>query len=275
MSKILEEKTFYFMGGLPRSGSTLLTAILNQHPKVYASPLSPLIDMYLTLRTSIYYSESYQTGLLQEANEGVLKSIGNLFYSDIKKPIIIDKNRGWVTPGNDVVANSLSSKPKTIITMRPILEVLSSFVKLAESNPNNFIDNSIASQDFFVKHYRDINDVRCDYLMQANGEIDQTLLAIANLIKKPESYHIVWYDDLITKPQESLSKIYKFLEIDDFEHDFNNIKSLDKHEDEMILGIKNMHTIESSIKVNKTNPELVLSNYVLKKYSTILDFLPE
>ena len=40
---------FYFDCGLPRSGSTLLTALLNQNPQIYAGTLSPVFElMYYT-----------------------------------------------------------------------------------------------------------------------------------------------------------------------------------------------------------------------------------
>ena len=45
-------KQFYFLSGLPRSGSTLLSSILNQDERVYASANSPLLDM-------LYYNEQY------------------------------------------------------------------------------------------------------------------------------------------------------------------------------------------------------------------------
>ena len=38
-------KTFYFLAGLPRSGSTVLASILNQNPEVYVTPTSPMLDL--------------------------------------------------------------------------------------------------------------------------------------------------------------------------------------------------------------------------------------
>jgi len=35
-------KTFHFISGLPRSGSTLLSAILRQNPRFYAGMTSPV-----------------------------------------------------------------------------------------------------------------------------------------------------------------------------------------------------------------------------------------
>jgi hypothetical protein len=38
-----DEKKFFFMAGLPRSGGTLLSSILSQNPDVYVSPQSTLL----------------------------------------------------------------------------------------------------------------------------------------------------------------------------------------------------------------------------------------
>ena len=61
---ILEEmnrmnKTFYFISGLPRSGSTLLSSILNQNPRFYSGPSSPVVSTMLTLKSlsSIIWSK--------------------------------------------------------------------------------------------------------------------------------------------------------------------------------------------------------------------------
>ncbi len=262
------------MGGLPRSGSTVLTAILNQHPEIYASPQSELLAIYYELQNYIYNTESWRSGLMNENYENMLNSLGNLFYSNTQKPIVIDKGRVWGTEGNHNIATRLNKNPKTIVVLRPILEVLASFVRLADKNPNNFIDRNLASLDFYSKYYRSINDARCDYLMRSNGEIDQQLLAIATLVKKPEICHIVWYNDLITDPQKCLSGIYQFLNIYDFKHNFNKITQLDKHDDDLVFGIKDFHTISSTIEASKTKPELVLSNYIMTKYGNALDFVP-
>jgi sulfotransferase len=268
------DKTYFFMGGLPRSGSTLLTAILNQHPDIYASPMSPLLNMYWKLSEAIYDTEISRSGLRSESSQTTLNSLADVYYSDIDKPIVIDKSRAWGTPGNQHIAEVFNKNPKTILILRPILEILSSFLRLAENNPDNFIDTSLRESDFFVKYYRDINDVRCDWLMRPNGDIDKSLLAIATLIKNPNNCHIVWYDDLVKQPQKCLSGIYQFLEIEDFKHSFNNIKQLDKHKDVEAFGIKNLHTIKSSIQPSKTKPELVLSDYSRTRYGSTLDFIP-
>jgi sulfotransferase len=44
------QRTFYFIAGLPRSGSTLLCNILAQNPRFYATHTSGCIEILLTIR---------------------------------------------------------------------------------------------------------------------------------------------------------------------------------------------------------------------------------
>jgi sulfotransferase len=236
--------------------------------------MSPLLNTYWKLKEISYNTESWTAGLRTDATENALNSFANLLYSDIQKPIIIDKSRSWGTVGNRPVAESLNKEPKTILVVRPILEVLASFLRLAEKNPDNYIDKEIKDSDFYVKYYRDVNDVRCDWLMRPFADIDKSLLAIATLIKNPTSCHVVWYEDLVNDPQKSLNGIYKFLGVEEFKHSFNGIKQLDKHKDFEAFGINNLHAIKSSIQASKTNPELILSDYSKARHGSALDFLP-
>ena len=51
-------KKYYFMAGLPRSGSTLLKSIINQNPDVHTEPVSPILE--LTHYNNKYYADSEQ-----------------------------------------------------------------------------------------------------------------------------------------------------------------------------------------------------------------------
>jgi len=51
-------KEFFFISGLPRSGSTLLSAILRQNPEFYADISSPVLSMVASTINVITGSES-------------------------------------------------------------------------------------------------------------------------------------------------------------------------------------------------------------------------
>jgi sulfotransferase len=84
-------KTFFFMAGLPRSGSTLLSAILNQNPDIYVSPQTDLISMMYLMDSNIPDFESYRAGIKTNDYSNVLKNLGQMFYSENTEKFIIDK----------------------------------------------------------------------------------------------------------------------------------------------------------------------------------------
>ena len=52
-------KNFYFMAGLPRSGSTLLSSILNQNPRFYSGPSSPVVATMIALENQFSNDELF------------------------------------------------------------------------------------------------------------------------------------------------------------------------------------------------------------------------
>jgi sulfotransferase len=269
------KKTYHFMAGLPRSGSTVLSAILNQHPEIYASPQTDLLGLLYQLESNIPNYESYKAGLLFSSYDTAIRSVPDNFYSPIQEPIVIDKNRGWGTPYNwDNLSDYLNPKGKVILTMRPILEVLASFVKLVEATKKSTASMPYLNDDLWVSHYREPMDAVVDNLMHPNGEIDRAIFSIANLLKNHrERVYVVWMDDLIESPKTTLNNIYDFLELERFDHDFNNIQEVDKHDDISGYGMVGLHNIKNKITKSKTDPNKILSNYAIAKYKNCLDFL--
>jgi sulfotransferase len=88
-------KTFYFMGGLPRAGSTLLSTLLNQNPRFHSGPSSPVLGAMFTLHDNFQGNELY-TGYPKpdQVNE-IVGSVIRHWYSDVEEEVIFDKNRAW------------------------------------------------------------------------------------------------------------------------------------------------------------------------------------
>lgn len=269
------EKTYHFMAGLPRSGSTLLAALLNQHPDVYASPQTDLVSLMYDAQQAIPNYESYRAGLSHEGFDSVVKGIPGLFYSSIRKPVIIDKNRGWGTPYNiEKIAPLINKDAKVIITMRPILEVLASMIKIIKKNEGLGNASPFLNNNLFVSHYRDKVDAEIENLMMVNGDIDAAIYSIANLLKNyKEKVIVVWFDDLMLDPQQKLNEIYEFLNLPSFKNDLKNIKEVDKHNDFQGYKLEGLHSIKNKIKHPGTNPSNYLSDFILKKYANALDLL--
>jgi sulfotransferase len=256
-------KTFYFMSGLPRSGSTLLTALLNQNPEIHASTNSPLLDtIHYTEEYLLYKSEQYKAHPKPECARNVLASIAPNYYFNTSQNIIVDKSRGWVNQIQHI-QDYITSEPKIICPVRSIPDIISSFLNLIyHSKTTSFIDEGLIANNLEIS-----NDNRADYLMSPQGIIGQSYHALAEAFRKGNDKHLllVEYDDLVQNPQQELNRIYDFLQLPRFTHTFENVKpKFDENDD--VYKLENMHTVRSKVeKIHRDNSKF-LSDYVINKY---------
>lgn len=257
-------KTFYFMSGLPRSGSTLLTALLNQNPEIHASTNSPLLDtIHYTEDYLLYNSEQYKATPNPEGAHKVLSSIPHNYYFNTPQNIIIDKSRGWVNQIQHIT-DYITKEPKIICPVRSIHDILSSFLLLIhKSTTISFVD------ELLILNQKEITDNnRCDYLMSSQGIIGQSLYALSQAFSKGYKKNIllIEYNDLVNYPQRELDRIYDFLNLSRYSHDFENVipKS---NENDNVYKLENMHNVRSKVeKIHRDNSKY-LSEYVMNKYN--------
>lgn len=268
-------KNIHFMAGFPRSGSTLLTSLLNQNPDIYASHNSNVQLTMNNLMAEIPNYESVTSGYRVHGYNQVVKNIVYSYYEDLPQKVIIDKSRQWCTLYGLELAKKITPDVKIIFPVRPILEVLASFIKLAESNSDNYIDRLMREQNFWPSHYRPINDARCDWLMKNEHPIDAALFGYS-LSQKEEyknMFHLVHYDNLCADPQEELNKIYSFLGIEKYNHNFENIDNKEVLDDKSVFGIPSLHVVRQQITKTSVRPEEILSEYVIEKYKNTMSSL--
>ena len=261
-------KTFYFMAGLPRAGSTVLGSILNQNPRFYVSPSSPVLSTMYAVEDHLRNDELFHGyPKPQQANQ-IISSIPYQFYSDIQEPVIIDKNRAW--PARvPYIEGYLRQKAKIICPVRDIDEILTSMITMIRRNPYqegqsriNFIDEQLVKLNIPIS-----DDNRCDYIAGPNGILGQSLNAIAEGFKQGfrDRLHFVEYKDLISSPQETLNSIYEFLEEEPFEHTFTNLENQSRENDLATYGLSDMHEVRSKLASTAPDPSNVLSSSILKK----------
>jgi len=254
------------MAGLPRAGSTLLKSIINQNPNIYTQPVTPVMEL-------MYHNEQYFLTSEQYIGypnpEGAYKLISNIienYYFKVEKPIIIDHNRAW---SNNIerLKTYITPNPKIICPVRDISEILTSFITMIHRNSDevSFIDQTLIDKGFTVD-----DDNRCQYLMSDEGIVEQALWAQSQAFIRNETDHLlmVEYDDIVNTPQETMDRIYNFLEIDGYKHDFNNVKN-NHRESEKQWNLKDMHHVRNKVQKISKKPEDVLSPFILNKYSKL------
>jgi len=235
------------LSGLPRSGSTLLSAILSQNIDIHAEGNSAVCQLMWDMQQScnINAKEQLLANNRNKTGKDLISSIPSIYYKDVKAPIIIDKCRSWTLPDNMMMLyNYVDSNPKVIVLERPLIEVVKSFVNLRkENNWQGNLEEGLLD-NWSEPIVRSLNGVK--WAKENNkGE-----------------FLFIQYDDLISNTQNTIDKIYKFCELESFEHDYNNI--VNKHpENDSVYGLLGQHDIRPTI--NKRNIDIKLSNSIIKR----------
>jgi sulfotransferase len=258
-------KKFYFMAGLPRSGTTLLTSIFNQNPDIHVSPMSPLINI-MGLAYNIYQDTTVKDTSLQDDIYNVIDGVPDLMYKRYDATHIIDKQFHWTTDVPfTVIKKHFGDDIKIICPVRNVLEVLSSFNTLAENDPLNTVDMEVRK---FDKTNLPMPDRRANYWMNNPlSEIRPSLEGMkkAHYSELKHNFHFIEYNDLVANPEEVVAGVYSYLGIEPFEHAFTGLQTPFKFND--VFGLKNHHTIRPEISNKGKNPEDVFLPETIKKYS--------
>jgi sulfotransferase len=258
--KNLKSKIF-FLAGLPRSGNTILTSILNQNPDVCCTPNSITLeifkDLFLLKNTDVFMNYPDHKSL-----DNVLDGVFNSYYKDWNYKYIIDRGPAGTDGNLRLVKKHLNPNIKIIFLVRPILEVLASWVDWANKTPNNYIRKLGSPTQ------------ACHNLMGPNGQIVKELNCMQNLLKPENKHHVhfVNYDEIVDKPKKTIDDIYRFLGIPKFKHRFKNFKQIEVNGlkyDDNIFG-KGMHTIKTK-RLTKTKRDIkkILPKEIIDTYGKI------
>jgi sulfotransferase len=259
-------KTYYFMAGLPRSGSTLLKSILDQNPNIHANPVSPVMELMYHTEEYLKQSEQYLGYPKPKSAYKIISSYIENYYFDREEPVIIDHCRAW--PNNiERIKTYITPNPKIICPVRDIAEILTSFITMVHRNDDqvSFIDQHLIEKGVTVD-----DDNRCQYLMSDEGIVEQALWAQGQAFIKNDTRHLlmVEYNDLVSNPDETMKRIYDFLEMDYYAHDFNNVENKNRENDDQWY-LKDMHYVRKEVKKTSKNPEDILSPYILNRYKKL------
>jgi sulfotransferase len=216
----------HFISGLPRSGSTLLTSILYQNPDIHTEGVSGLCDLMWNVSQSVERTNKL-SGNSRDVSE-LVKEIPSIYYSDVERPVVIDKCRAWTLPLNiGLIKKYISEDPKIVCCTRKLEDIETSFVRL-------FADNG--RDDFFSSVFAEELQIAAIGLNHAMLENDSDMFLFVD------------YDDLVSHPNQELTRIYEFLGLPFFEHDFDNVVNVNQ-ENDSVYGLDGMHDVRKKVGV--------------------------
>lgn len=251
------KSAIHFISGLPRSGSTLLSAILRQNPQFHAGmtgPMGSLVDanlrvMSMSNETAIYITD--------EQREALLRALFSTYYADIPATdVVFDTNRVWCARLPLLAA--LFPKGKVICCVRDVPWIFDSIERLIRTN--KFQPSGIFGFEPNGTVYS-----RVEGLAGNNGMVGFAWNALREAFCGENSDRVMalTYETLTTRPAYALDAVYKFIGAKQFAHDFENVE-FDAEEFDRRLGTPGLHRVGR--KVRHAPRQMLLPGDLVRKY---------
>lgn len=248
-------RQLHFISGLPRSGSTLLSNILAQNEKFHVTSTSGILNILVMIRNQWDNFEEFKASPDDAAKKRVLKGVLDAYHNEDK--IIFDKSRGWLAY-LEMAEMILGRKAKVLVPVRDLRDVIASFEKIWRENTKlRPLSQEVAN----LADWQTL-DGRCKIWANSAQPVGIAYNRIKDALQRgfKDRMHFVRFEDLTSKPERTMKKVYAFLEEDYFEHDFENVEQVTQENDLLAYGIPNLHTIRNKVEAMEPQWPAVLGN---------------
>ena len=173
----------------------------------------------------------------KDLTDKLVKPIPHTYYSDVKKPIVVDKCRSWTLPANMQMLNRyFDDTPKVIVLVRPLVEIVASFMSLRKENG--------------------WQDLEAGLLDDGSEPIMRSLAGVEWARKNNNGeFLFVTYDELVDDTQATLDRIYEHCGWQAFEHNLDEIVNTHKENDD-VYNLVGQHNVRSQISRRTVDIEL-------------------
>lgn len=253
-------KTYHFISGLPRSGSTLLSSILKQNPRFTSGISDPLSSYAHSIIRDTNTAVGMDAAVSIEKRREIIKDMFDSFYKNDRE-VCFNTNRGWTADTS--LLKDLFPNFKMIVCLRDVPWILDSFEQLNAKNPYTIKP---------LYHHQELGNVhdRCRILMgetpNFGGYVHGPLINVQQSMFSNEIGHICYveYDTLVQNPREVMQQIYQFLGESWYEHDFDNVE--DSYDEfDVQAKIEGLHTVRR--KVEYQDRRSILPGELWDRYS--------
>lgn len=258
----------FYQSSLPRAGSTLLQNVLAQNPDIYSTPTSALCDLLLAARNTYSHSLEFKaqdTKIMEQGFKGFCKNGLYGFYNNITdRKYVMEKCRGWSVMYDFI--NWYDENPKILIMVRDLRAIVSSLEKKFRQNQHLNIN---------IQNWDSLSgttvDKRVDLFTSSLPPLALPLEVIYDIIIRKISQKCLFirFEDFNSNPEPEIKKIYDYLEIPYYKHDFNNVQQFTKEDDSYYHPFGD-HKIRNKIEPVEEDFTKILGkhncNHIIDKY---------
>ena len=259
---------------MPRSGSTIFQNVLGSNPDFYVTPTSGVLELVFGARANYTNSPEFKaqdSELMKKGFASFCKSgVEGYFNAITDKKYVLDKSRGWGV--YRPFLESFYPNPKVICLVRDLRSVLSSYEKIYRKNQHKAdpIRDDATSRGTTIHK-------RVDEWMHPSNTIGRAVERIFEMVRQGYDDKILFvrYEDLCLNPEHEMKRVYDYLELPYFEHDFDNIEQITS-EDDAVYGLSNdLHKIRPSLELKPSDFKQILgvdiSNWTYDTYKWYFD----
>jgi sulfotransferase len=253
----------FFQSSMPRAGSTIFQNIMGQNPDFYVTPTSGILELVFAARGNYTNSPEFKaqdSELMQKAFAGFCKGgIESYFNAITDKQFVMDKSRGWGV--YRPFLESFYPNPKVICFVRDLRAVISSYEKIYRKNQHKadpIRDDSTARGTTVHK--------RVDEWVSPQNTIGRAVERLFEIFRQGYDDKILFikYEDLCLYPEETMRKVYEYLGIPNFDHDFDNIEQITVEDDEVYGLTNDLHTIKPKLVLPQPDYKQILGDDICK-----------
>jgi sulfotransferase len=232
--------TMHFISGLPRSGSTLLSALLRQNPRFQAGMSGPLSGLFGALLSEMSARNELSVFIDDDQRELILHGLFDNFYAHSPAEVIFDTSRSWCA--RMPVLARLFPDAKVIACVRELPWVVDSIERLVQRNV--FSPSAIFNYSPGGTVYSRANGV-----VAPDGMVGAPYDALKQACygTQRDQLLLVQYETLTADPATTMRSIYDFIGEPYFEHDFDHV-DYDVTEFDERAGTPGLHTVRSIVK---------------------------
>ncbi len=208
---------YHFISGLPRSGSTLLAAILSQNPRLSAGMSSPVAGLVHTLLHEMSGQNEFSVFIDNRQRAAILRGIVDHYYADNPAAVVLDTNRTWC--GKLPLLSTLFPESKVIACVRELPWIIDSIERLVRRNvfePSSIFNYSAGGTVY----------TRSNGLSGPEGLVGQAYDALKEAYYGEQAAGrliLVQYEHLVSHPEKTLQALYAFLEEPQYPHDLDRV----------------------------------------------------
>lgn len=182
---------------------------------------------------------------------GILRGMLYGSYEHVVKEMVLEKDRGWAQD-TELLQHVLKVKPKMLATVRPIPDIISSFIVLSRR-----IGTKSKLEDELRETGRSSNSWTLSRIVWEKYIYSNWRAFKTGYEKNPEFFLLVNYDNLVDKPDKTMEEVCSYLGVDYCKPKAKGLVNPNP-ENDAIYGMPGLHEVRADLRKTSLPAQEVL-----------------